>query len=83
MEFQEDIEHISEEIQRYLLNHPNAADTLEGIMGWWLPKQRYQETLEQVQQALNYLVARGRIERKVNPYGSGTYIYKKPNNFEA
>ena len=75
MEFQEhDIESISEEIQHYLINHPRAADTLEGITRWWLTRQRYEEGKENVQQALYLLVSRKRLTITMN--SDGTFIYK-------
>jgi hypothetical protein len=34
--------YVAAELLAYLSRHPNAADTLEGIMNWWLPRQRYE-----------------------------------------
>src|SRR5437016_2658461 len=46
---------VAEEILSYLRNHPNAADTLEGILKWWLPRQRYETEQQRIEQALEYL----------------------------
>ena len=70
-----DIELISEEIHRYLLSHPDAADTIEGITKWWLTSQRYEETKTLVKKALNNLISRGLIIQSTN--ADGTIIYSK------
>jgi hypothetical protein len=58
---------IGNEILAYLLDHPKAQDTLEGIVEWWLLERaiKFQET--QVKKALADLVAKGLvIEQKGN-----------------
>jgi hypothetical protein len=47
---------ISLKILRYLDQNPNAADTLDGILEWWLPKQSLYEQEKIGQRALNSLV---------------------------
>lgn len=42
-------------ITHYLKAHPNAADSEEGIMQWWLPQQN-QVDMDELQHALDYLV---------------------------
>ncbi len=69
-----DIERISTEIQLYLQNHPNAADTLEGITRWWIKRQRYEEGEENVQKALDLLLNRKLLTRIMNL--DGTNVYK-------
>jgi Fe2+ or Zn2+ uptake regulation protein len=54
---------LSDEILRYLRAHPQAADTVDGIVEWWLPQQRYDETVDQVQLVLDELVARGLVDQ--------------------
>ena len=53
----------SAEILRYLRTHPQAADTVDGIVMWWLPRQRYEEAVDRVQHAVDDLVARGWVDR--------------------
>lgn len=48
-------------ILQYLRTHPEAADSLDGIAAWWLPRSNHPPTLEAVQEALNQLVAERRI----------------------
>lgn len=61
-------------IERYLKEHPQAADTLEGIVNWWLLRQRYEIAMEVVNKALDVLVEQGTVA-KLNPGGSTT-IYR-------
>ena len=43
----------------YLHQHPQAADTLRGIVNWWLPRQRYESECRRIECALGELVAEG------------------------
>jgi hypothetical protein len=47
------------EILRYLVEHPDAKDTLEGIVKWWLSTNQGEWGRAVVQEALDLLVARG------------------------
>lgn len=46
------------EILRYLKEHPDARDTIEGI-SWWLLEQRMNDCVNDVQNALSKLLAQG------------------------
>ncbi|HEX3034022.1 MAG TPA: hypothetical protein VHT73_02680 [Thermodesulfobacteriota bacterium] len=62
---------IVNEILAYLSEHPDAQDTLEGIVRWWLLEQEIKRERDKVKEALNELVNRGLvIERK----GSNTQV---------
>jgi hypothetical protein len=50
---------VMREILQYLMSHPDAKDTILGILRWWLPTNCRGWTVEQVQDALDTLVARG------------------------
>lgn len=52
---------ISEEIVRYLASRPHAADSVHGIAAWWLQRQRFEDSVAQVQQALDELEAKGMV----------------------
>jgi hypothetical protein len=64
---------LDEEILTYLREHSNAADTLEGIIEWWLPRQRYEQGKTLIQKALDDLVVQGLIKRDC--LSDGTAIY--------
>jgi len=49
---------IEEDILSYLLEHPDAKDTLEGILRWWVLEQRFKREMRQVEKAVNLLVQR-------------------------
>lgn len=53
---------VASEIDRYCTAHPEARDTLEGIL-WWVQIQRNEEFRDSVAQAVSLLVAQGRLER--------------------
>jgi len=56
------------EIVQYLVEHPEAKDTLPGIAGWWRPADGAGQQQEAVQKALSFLVSRGFVvERTVVP----------------
>lgn len=58
------------EIGRYILAHPHAADTLDGVTRWWLPSELAQSALTiEVEAALDELMARSLVERRKLPGG--------------
>ena len=48
---------VSDEILAYLIEHPEAQDTLEGITEWWLLEQRIRGAVAEVDEAIHELVA--------------------------
>jgi hypothetical protein len=64
-------------ITLYLRNHPNAADSLDGIMQWWLPQQKNTVDENDLQQALDYLVAANMISRSILLDGHIIYSSKE------
>jgi hypothetical protein len=58
---------IGNEILAYLVDHPKAQDTMEGIVSWWLLERTIKFQEAQVKKALAELVAKGFvIEQKGN-----------------
>ena len=52
-------------ILAYLVEHPEAQDTMEGIVEWWLLEQRIKHQIAKVKTALAELVNMGLVlERK-------------------
>jgi hypothetical protein len=56
---------VSQSILTYLQQHPDAADTADGIACWWLP-EGLRGDVNLVAQALEDLLSTGRIRRVVN-----------------
>ena len=51
----------SYQILAYLVEHPEARDTLEGIVEWWLLERQIKFQKAIVKEALSELVAKGLI----------------------
>jgi hypothetical protein len=66
-----------EEILAYLHSHPRAADCIEGIIDWWLPKQRFETARKIIEHAVKRLVAQGAIEEVDT--GAGKVVYRLPS----
>jgi len=49
----------AEAILRYLENHPEAKDTLEGIAQWWLLREWSERLLGDVERAVSLLLSQG------------------------
>ena len=71
--FLAEIEDLAEEITRYLQEHDGVADTLEGVAHWWILRQRLQEEQSKVQQAMDYLCAKGLVKARELPDGEILY----------
>jgi hypothetical protein len=52
------------QILRYLREHPEAQDTVEGIMVWWVSERAIKNWLPKVRRSLAALVARGYLEKR-------------------
>lgn len=66
---------IAGQIREYLSAHPKAADTPEGIMGWWLNQDDVVVNPEAVQQALDVLVTEQALVR--TPSADGHVLYAR------
>ena len=67
---------IGNKILTYLVENPQAKDTLEGIVEWWLLEREIQFETTRVKEALSDLVARGLILEKK---GSNSQIHYRIN----
>lgn len=52
------------EILKYLMRHPKAQDTVEGIVEWWLLEQRIVNALAKVKSALAELTAKTLVNER-------------------
>ncbi len=58
------------QILRYLVRHPAAKDTAEGVLKWWLTEQCVEDNREAVQETLDCMVSEGWLtERETRPSG--------------
>ena len=72
-----DVQQVANQIECYLKNRPNAADTIEGINKWWLPRQEIEVSSLIVQQALNYLGSKSIVKCTTNLSGNKVYSSNK------
>lgn len=54
-------EQLANEILQYLIDHPNAQDTLNGIVSWWLLERTIRHRTTLVKEVLDRLVADGLV----------------------
>lgn len=82
-EVNDDIAVIASQIDRYLKSHPNAADSAEGILRWWLARQRYEESIQKVEQALALLLRQGAVSKRTLVDGKVLYVGAKRSPTDA
>lgn len=58
----------------YLQRHPDSADTIEGIAGWWLKLKEIDHAVDEVAEALELLLAEGKVQEV--KYGKNMPLYK-------
>ena len=66
-------------IALYLKAHPNAADSVEGIMQWWLPQQHKPVDVGELQSVLDHMVGRGMLSRTALLDGRMLYASRARN----
>ena len=64
---------LSHEILVYLMEHPQARDTLDGIVEWWLMERKIQYQKGAVKMALADLAGRGFVLEKKNNISKSQY----------
>ncbi len=67
MRLDQDKDKACQHILGYILDNPDACDTLEGIADWWLSKQRIRFETLTVAQAVAQLVNDGLITAQQGP----------------
>ncbi len=70
------IKQLSSHILRYLMKHPGARDSIEGIAEWWVLLQRIEDEVDNVKQALDVLVERGLVEVEGGGGASARRFYR-------
>jgi hypothetical protein len=69
---------LSQRILSYLAKHPEAGDTLEGIVTWWLEQETIEQIVDEVADTLSDLEHKGTIHTYRTQ--SGEIIYKIKKN---
>jgi hypothetical protein len=72
-----------EAIEDYVLQHPDAADSEQGIAKWWLPAMGLQASAQEVADALESLQELGVIERKHLAGGRVVYRGSGAGHYDA
>jgi hypothetical protein len=62
------------EIIDYLSRHPDAQDTIEGILHWWVLDACIRQWAPQIANTVEQLVARGFLEQR--PSADGHLFYR-------
>jgi hypothetical protein len=66
-ERKDETQETAHKILAYLMDNPNAQDTLEGILDWWLLQQDLKRNIALVRKALDQLIDKKfLLERKGN-----------------
>lgn len=76
----EDVFQLATEISCYLAQREGAADTFDGLVTWWLFRQRLSEVEHKVRLAVEYLCDQGVIHKRVMADGSTLYTSAKIDN---
>lgn len=58
---------IAWEILSYMLDNPKAADSLEGVVEWWLLERRIRRRTIEIRKALDELVSRRLVHESISP----------------
>ena len=67
------IRSLARAVSTYLATRPDAVDSADGILRWWLPQLRIEATPEDLQRALDLLVSEGAVDRRGLPDGRHVY----------
>ncbi len=73
MEEEASVGEIARTILNYLRKNPEAQDTLEGIVQWWLPDAQHQRRTGSIKEALDHLSAVGLISEHKGKDGQVSY----------
>ncbi len=68
---------LEQSILDYFAAHPNAADTVDGIIKWWLGEQGVSYSKSEVETALESLASKGNIAKTFNKSGETIYANRK------
>lgn len=64
-------------ILHYLIEHPDAKDTIEGILEWWLPAGQAEWGKGEVQKVLDFLTSKGWLTKRETTPSNNIYGINK------
>ena len=64
-------------ILRYLLDHPEAGDSLEGIVHWWILRERIETKTKEVSDVIQALTSEGFVIEKSSISGKRYFVNKE------
>ncbi|OPY69803.1 MAG: hypothetical protein A4E57_00937 [Syntrophorhabdaceae bacterium PtaU1.Bin034] len=70
------VQSLARKILLYLIDHPDAEDSLEGIVGWWLLEQEIRTQENRVREAVRMLKDRNLI---IESSGRGAEVRYRAN----
>jgi len=68
---------LAQRIISYLEKHPEAGDTLEGIVTWWLEQERIDRVVDDVADILRSLEKKGTVQAHRTQTGATIYKISK------
>lgn len=68
-----DMVNLRREIIRYLQKNPNAGDSLNGVMNWWIPSAYKKNNVAKIEQVLEQLITEGLVRKTSLVDGSILY----------
>jgi hypothetical protein len=72
------VDELAAEICAYLQAHPDAADTLDGVVQWWIAHERFLRGITAAARALERLVEEGRVEQISTADGRTVFRAARP-----
>lgn len=66
--------YVRHEVFQYISEQPDARDTFEGVVTWWIFRQRQKIGHDTIQRALDALVAEGKLQTHKMPGGRTLYV---------
>jgi len=77
------VKRIAQEIEKYLGSRAGAADTMQGVVQWWLMQQRVIETEKLVAKAIKALCSQGKVEKRQLPDGTDLFYCNNDNSTDS
>jgi hypothetical protein len=72
-------------VLRYLVNNPDAKDTIEGVRRWWLPESCREQPQAEIEETLDFLALKSwltiRITSQQKIYGLNKYFLEQIKNY--